>query len=223
MTNNPDHLKEYLALRAAAKTGALSREERQRLAALAIRAFTRTVRDERGEHNRAERGEWIDLSGSYYGKRSAAPQLDTARLRNATMSTEFPVVRRVGEFAFREILVHTPAACDLNYVCSGRAPGLVQHNHDRQFGVVESAGLLGRTLRGTFRFSAATREGQEMWVDVEDKIRRNVSLGYNIASAEYVVAQRADEMDELFVDGWEPIECSIVSVGADPHAMFLDD
>jgi hypothetical protein len=223
----PEHIREYVRLREKARAGEhLTREERHALADHAIRSFTRTVRDERGEHQRATRSQFIDFSGIYAERARASAaareRVQTERVRDAIMSTEFAVVRRLSsEYAFREVLVHKPEACDLRYICSGRAPALVQHDHARQCGVIDAAGLLGATLRGTLRFGRG-KDGDEMWNDVEDRIRRNVSLGYGIRSGEYIAAQRDGELDTLLIDDWEPIECSLVSVGADPDAIILD-
>ncbi|MFP3441154.1 hypothetical protein R0K18_25810, partial [Pantoea sp. SIMBA_133] len=91
--------------------------------------------------------------------------------------------------------------------------------HDRwstkgQIGVVEEAWLDDdRRMRVRVRFSKG-KEAEEIWRDVVDGIRRNVSCGY--LPQEMVLERREGDTEHFRVTRWQPYEISIVSVAADP-------
>jgi HK97 family phage major capsid protein len=93
------------------------------------------------------------------------------------LSSEAPYERWFGI----EILDHAPAAVDLTRLSDGRHPLLLNHDPERQIGVIEKAWLDTETrkLRIRARFSRAPL-GQEIKQDVEDDIRTLVSVGYMI-------------------------------------------
>jgi HK97 family phage major capsid protein len=92
------------------------------------------------------------------------------------ISSEAPVERWFGV----EVLRHDATAIDLGRLADGRHPLLVNHDWDRQAGVIENP-VIGadRVLRGEARFSRSAL-GEELRQDVEDEIRTLVSVGYRI-------------------------------------------
>jgi HK97 family phage major capsid protein len=142
-----------------------------------------------------------------------APRID-AEKRTVTFpfSSELPVSRYFGD----EILDHSAGAMDLSRLNNGGAL-LLNHDTDEQIGVVESAWLneSERRCYCTVRFSKQ-EDGEEIFQDVIDKIRRNVSFGY-MPDGESVQAEPNSTPDKpsfRFMK-WMPYEVSIVSVPAD--------
>lgn len=92
---------------------------------------------------------------------------------------------------------------------------LADHNPRDQIGVVESfsADPKDGIARAKVRFSKSAR-GQEIYQDVIDGIRRNVSVGFSIHKL--VLEQENEDGNDLYrADDWEPFELSIVSIPAD--------
>lgn len=75
-----------------------------------------------------------------------------------------------------------------------------------------------RQLIGTVQFSNNLDEENDNIVnDVRDGIRRNGSAGFQ--AHETVITERADGSEHHFVSDWEPMEGSLVPMGADPGAQ----
>lgn len=130
------------------------------------------------------------------------------RTAHIAVSSELPVERSFG----KEILVHDSGAIDLGFLQSGRAPLLLDHDMEKQIGVIESVELSGdRKLRAKVRFGRSAL-AQEVFQDVVDGIRSNVSVGYRIGKMERSTTSK----DEYFVRSWSPMEVSVVSIPADP-------
>lgn len=92
---------------------------------------------------------------------------------------------------------------------------LADHDPRDQIGVVESFSVdaNGGKARAKVRFSKSAR-GQEIYQDVVDGIRRNVSVGFSIHKL--VLEEENDNGNDLYrADDWEPFELSIVSIPAD--------
>lgn len=154
-------------------------------------------------------------------ERKAAPQIEhrafaldaraineEARTVNIAVSSELPVERSFG----REILVHEEGAIDLGFLSSGRAPLLLDHDMERQIGVIESVELSGdRVMRAKVRFGRSAL-AQEVFQDVVDGIRGNVSVGYRVNKME----RSTTDKDAYLVRSWSPLEVSVVSIPADP-------
>lgn len=154
-------------------------------------------------------------------ERKSAPQLEhrafaldaraineEARTVNIAVSSELPVERSFG----REILVHEEGAIDLGFLSSGRAPLLLDHDMERQIGVIESVELSGdRVMRAKVRFGRSAL-AQEVFQDVVDGIRGNVSVGYRVNKME----RSTTDKDAYLVRSWSPLEVSVVSIPADP-------
>jgi HK97 family phage major capsid protein/HK97 family phage prohead protease len=126
-----------------------------------------------------------------------------------SFSSELPVDRWFG----KEILDHEEKSVDLSRL-NGAAPLLVNHDFDFQVGVVENARVEGKKGYATVRFSKSAR-GQEIFDEVNDGIRKLVSVGYRILK----VDKKRDEpsgVETWRAIRWLPYEISIVSVPADP-------
>jgi HK97 family phage major capsid protein len=134
-----------------------------------------------------------------------AVNADERRVRMA-VSSEAPVERSFGI----EVLEHSAEAIDLSFLNSGRAPLLLDHDPEQQIGVIESVDLDGsaRRLRATVRFGKGPL-AREVFDDVVDGIRANVSIGYAINKLE------RKEKDTYVAKSWRPVEASIVSIPAD--------
>jgi phage head maturation protease len=131
------------------------------------------------------------------------------RTVNLSFSSEAPVERAFGT----EVLSHAPGACDLSRL-EDRAALLVNHDPDRQCGVVESAFIDSKAKKGfaTVRFSKGAL-GEEVFNDVKDSIREKVSVGYRINS---IATENPNTPDEIQrVTSWTPVEISIVAIPAD--------
>lgn len=148
--------------------------------------------------------------------RSMSVERETINEENRTVemsaTSEYPVNRWFGV----EVLDHSQGAIDWTRMRSG-APLLAQHDRwttKGQIGVVEEAWLDDdRRMRVRVRFSKSA-EAEEIWRDVVDGIRRNVSCGY--LPQEMVLERREGDTEYFRVTRWQPYEISIVSVAADP-------
>jgi len=145
--------------------------------------------------------------------RSMAVDLSTlnqeARTVEIAASSEYPVPRWFG----MEILDHSEAAVDLARLNAG-APLLDMHDRWSQIGVVEEAWLdTDRKLRCRVRYSRS-QAAEEVWQDVIDSIRVNVSIGYN--PLEMTLERTEGDTKFYRVTRWEPYEVSSVSIPADP-------
>ena len=134
---------------------------------------------------------------------------DTRRVR-MSVSSEEPVMRSFG----MEVLEHSTDAVDLSFLNSGRAPLLLDHDPEKQIGVIESVELDGsaRRLRATARFGKGAL-AREAFDDVVDGIRANISIGYAINKLE-----RKDK-DTYVAKSWKPMEASLVSIPADQSTL----
>ncbi|MAE21830.1 MAG: phage major capsid protein, partial [Pseudomonas sp.] len=134
---------------------------------------------------------------------------EEARTVELAFSSETPYERYWGV----EILDHSRNAIDLSRLQSGGAV-LMDHDTRDQIGVVESVRIDDdRVARAVVRFSRSQR-GQDIFNDIIDGIRQNVSVGYFIE--DLVLEERSDDIDTYRVTRWQPFEISIVSVPADP-------
>lgn len=133
---------------------------------------------------------------------------DEARTVELAFSSEQPYERWWGV----EILDHSPQSIRLGRLSSG-GPLLMDHDARDHVGVIESVRIdADRVGRAVVRFGRSQR-AEEIFQDVKDGIRRNVSVGYTIHRAT-LVEMREDQ--EIYrVTDWEPHEVSLVSVPAD--------
>lgn len=130
------------------------------------------------------------------------------RTVDLSFSSEEPYERYWGI----EILDHSPTSVNLSRL-NNAAPLLLNHDTENQIGVVESAAISSeRKGVATVRFSRSEL-GDEVFQDVVDGIRRNVSVGYQIE--EMILESRDGDTEVYRVTKWMPFEVSIVSVPAD--------
>ncbi|WP_122516776.1 phage major capsid protein [Pseudomonas viridiflava] len=146
-------------------------------------------------------------------QRAMAVDLSTlnveARTVEVAVSSEYPVRRWFG----MEILDHSTESVMLDRLNSG-APLLDMHDRWGQIGVVERAWLDDdRKLRALVRFSKG-QGASEVWEDVVDGIRRNISVGYDPQDAQ--LERTEGDLKYYRITRWEPCEVSIVSIPADP-------
>lgn len=136
-----------------------------------------------------------------------------ARTAVLAFATEAPYQRYWGV----EILEITPQAMRQERLRAG-ANLLVDHDTRDVVGVVESVEIgTDRVARAVVRFGRSVR-AEEVWQDVQDGIRRNVSVGYTINSATLV--SQTDGVETYVVKDWVPYEISVVSCPADINAGF---
>lgn len=130
------------------------------------------------------------------------------RTVSIAVSSELAVARSFGN----EILVHEQGAIDMAFLASGRAPLLLDHDMEKQIGVIESVELSAdKVLRAKVRFGRSAL-AQEVFQDVVDGIRSNVSVGYRVNKME----RSPTDKDSYLVRSWSPLEVSVVSIPADP-------
>ena len=135
-----------------------------------------------------------------------------SRNRAFSFSSEQPVGRWFGG----EILDHGPGSMRSDFINSGRAPLLLNHDTSQQpIGVIEKGSLkvgkdkIGRAEGRFGRTSAA----EDALKNVDDKILVNTSVGYRVHEMRFDSEQDGQEMYRV-VD-WEPHEVSLVGVPAD--------
>ena len=132
----------------------------------------------------------------------------TARTATLAFASETPYERYWGV----EILDCTATSMRQSRLRSG-ANLLCDHDSRDVVGVIESIDIgADRIARAVVRFGKSTR-AEEVFQDVIDGIRRNVSVGYMIHKAQLV--ETKDGVETYRATDWEPFEVSLVSVPAD--------
>lgn len=133
------------------------------------------------------------------------PQARTVEL---SFSSEAPVSRWFGN----EILSHAPGAARMGRLNNGAAL-LLDHDPTKQIGIVVSARIdPDGKGRAKVRFGKSAL-ANEIFDDVENGIRRLVSVGYRIHKQES--QGKNGGVETVRVTDWEPYELSIVSIPAD--------
>lgn len=137
-----------------------------------------------------------------------SPVNEEKRTVQIAISSEEPVERSFG----MEVLEHSAEAMDLSFLASGRAPLLLDHDPEKQIGVIESVELDGNTrrLRAKVRFGKSAL-ADEAFTDVVDGIRANISVGYSIGKLE----RDPKTPNTYLAKKWRPVEASLVSIPAD--------
>ncbi len=143
--------------------------------------------------------------GAEIEKRAIDPESRTAEL---AFSSETPVERWFGD----EILDHHKESIRLDRMSAG-GPLLMDHQTSDHIGTVESVSVgADRVARAKVRFGKSAR-AEEIWADVQDGIRKHVSVGYRIHRMQ--LDETSDDGDVYRATDWEPYEISLVSVPAD--------
>lgn len=165
------------------------------------------VEVEEGEEDRVLSSEiayrTIDLSG--------ASHIDEEnRTVKLGVSSEQPVERSFG----LEVLDHKSESIDMEFIGSGRSPFLLDHDMTRVLGVVERFEIDEQRKRthAVVRFGRSEL-ASEIFQDVKDGIRQNISVGYKINKMER--ATNDDIGDHYRATSWTPMEVSSVAIGAD--------
>jgi len=137
-----------------------------------------------------------------------SPINEEKRTVQIAISSEEPVERSFG----MEVLEHSAEAMDLSFLASGRAPLLLDHDPEKQIGVIESVELdsNSRRLRAKVRFGKGAL-ANEAFSDVADGIRANISVGYSISKLE----RDPKRANTYLAKKWRPVEASLVSIPAD--------
>lgn len=132
---------------------------------------------------------------------------EQARTVELSFSSDQPYRRWFGW----EILDHSSGSVRLGRL-QNAGPLLDTHYGD-QIGVIENVSLDGSKGTAVVRFSKGAR-ANEVFQDVMDGIRRNVSVGYSVYR---MVLEEENETDgdRYRVVDWEPYEISMVPVPAD--------
>lgn len=118
---------------------------------------------------------------------------------------------------FTEELSMEPSAIRMGRMVSGRMPLLDSHRRatlENQIGVVTGGRIEAGELIATVRFSKR-QSVAGIAADVADGILGNLSLGYRVHTYQDVTTP-TDTMRRLRAVDWEPMECSLVTVPADP-------
>ena len=128
------------------------------------------------------------------------------RTVEVSFSSEEPVERYFGT----EILDHSPESVDLSRL-NNKAAVLEEHEGS-QVGVVLGAKIENGRGLAKLKFSKVGR-GAEIWQDIVDGIRSNISFGYQLRNLTRVVD--VEEPTYRSMD-WLPFEISVVGTPADP-------
>ena len=167
------------------------------------------IHDDDEEEMQEERFSREDMEKRYHymDKEDKAIDVDARRVK-VGVSTEEPVERSFG----LEVIDHTKESMQLDFLNSGRAPLLLDHDMEKQIGVVERVELDedARRLRAEVRFGKSAL-ASEVFDDVTDGIRQNISVGYRIDGR----INRDDDPEDYYRVATTPMEISIVSVPAD--------
>jgi len=167
------------------------------------------IHDDEEEEMQEERysREEMEKRSHHMDKKDKAIDVEARRVK-VGVSTEEPVQRNFG----LEVIDHTKESMNLDFLNSGRAPLLLDHEMDKQIGVVERVELdeTARRLRAEVRFGKSAL-ASEVFNDVTDGIRQNISVGYRIDGR----INRDDDPEEYYRVATTPMEISIVSVPAD--------
>ena len=122
----------------------------------------------------------------------------------ATLSTDTPVQMGDSE----EILLHSPENIEFH---TTRLPLLLNHDSSEQIGIVEGLRIMGDKLMGKIRL-ASDDKAQEIYQDIKDGIRENLSIGYQVLKAHF------DDMGRKIVTKYRVMEVSLVPIPADQNA-----
>ena len=135
------------------------------------------------------------------------------RTVDLTFSSEFKV-KRQGWFgdSWLEILDHSPESVHLDRIRAA-GPLLVMHDRSKQVGVVESVEIADKKGKAKVRFGKSDF-AEEIFKDVQDEIRKTISVGYLIHEVTLEV-ERDDGPDEYRITDWEPMEISLEPTPAD--------
>ncbi len=142
---------------------------------------------------------------------SRASYIDEEKRRvRIGVSSEEPVERDFG----MEVISHSEEDIDTSFIGSGRSPLLLDHDMTKQIGVVERYEIdsAEKSAKAIVRFGRSEL-AEEIYQDVRDGIRQNISVGYKINGMERMRGNQDDK--PMFRVSTTPLEVSVVSVPAD--------
>ena len=141
---------------------------------------------------------------------------DDKESEDRTIDVVFSAGAEYRQWWGREKLTVSKRAVKMERLNKRIAPVLHNHDRDQTIGIVESARIDGEQAIATLRFSKNAR-ADEIYQDVVDGIRRQISCGYRIMKYEI---DETNERDPLYtVTEWEPFEVSVVAYAADPDCQ----
>ena len=113
-----------------------------------------------------------------------------------------------------EVLDHSRQSIDMDFMESGRSPLLLEHDMSQVIGKVESFEIDETAKRTTavLRFGRSEL-ASEIFNDIVDGIRQNISVGYRINKMERMTDEKNGEHYRAM--SWTPMEVSSVAIGAD--------
>jgi len=122
---------------------------------------------------------------------------------------------------YYEELSMDPAHVDMSRLTSGTSPVLAVHDRqdlDAVIGVTDKAWLENGLGKATVRFSSTDPNADKVFQKVQERILRNVSVGYLVQ--EYTdISKPGDQYPTLLATRWQPQEISIVPIGFDSKAV----
>lgn len=132
---------------------------------------------------------------------------------NRTVELSFSSEQPVDRYFGQEILDHGKNSVVLDWLNSGRAPLLADHDPTIQIGVIQK-GEIGkdRVGRAVVRFGKGA-QADGYFQDVKDGIRGNISVSYRIH--QMLLEEETDTGAVYRAMKWEPLEISLVSIPAD--------
>ena len=134
---------------------------------------------------------------------------ETVDFKNRTVSLAFSSEAPVDRWFGSEILDHSKKSVRLDRLKS-TGPLLLNHDSREHIGTVESATIgKDRIGRAVVRFGQGP-ERDAILTDIEDGIRKCVSVGYRIHRMK-LEESGDDETDVYRATDWEPYEVSLVS------------
>ena len=138
-----------------------------------------------------------------------------------TVSSDAEIPRynwRTGRF-FIEILSHEESAIDTTYLRSGLSI-LADGHWGPQVGIFEHGKVVNKKIRGDGRFSR-NQKGQDIERDVQDGIRKYVSIGYKVIRSK-LLEVRKDGVEVFLATRWMPAEVTILPVPADASVGLME-
>ena len=107
---------------------------------------------------------------------------------------------------------------DTKFLNSGNAPLLLDHDAKKQIGIIEETSVENGKGRAVARFGRSAL-ATEIFNDIKDGIRKNISVGYLIKEMDKVEEDNEERSDgkDLYRVNIQPLEISVVSVPADQN------
>ena len=164
-------------------------------------------------HKEMEKPEKFERIFHFDLEKKQKPFDEKSRTVDIAFSSEEPYQRSFG----MEILSHKQEDVDMEFFNGGSAPLLLDHDSTKQIGIIEKADIseYDKMGRATVRFGKSNL-AEEVFNDVLDGIRKNISVGYEITNMVKMKKEnQSDGTPDNFRVSWRPLEVSSVSVPAD--------